>query len=68
MQEIEKHIRGNAKWTEFMKSKPERDQDPRDYMVRRSGWILPGHFGGKSGGLITLSTGNHANKVNYKKC
>lgn len=53
MQEIEKHIRGNAKWTEFMKSKPERDQDPRDYMVRRSGWILPGHFGGKSGGLIT---------------
>jgi hypothetical protein len=50
MQEIEKHIRGNAEWTEFMKSKPERDQDPRDYMVRRSGWILPGHFGGKSGG------------------
>ena len=49
-QEIDKHIRGNAEWAEFMKSGPKREQDPRDYMIRRSGWIMPGHFGAKSGG------------------
>lgn len=50
VKEVIKLLKPDTQYFEHLTTRPVRDCDPREYIVKRSGWILPGHFGGKSGG------------------
>jgi len=48
-QAIEK-LKKDSQYYEALTTKPMRDADPRDYIIKRSGWMMAGHFGAKTGG------------------
>ena len=50
IEEVVLKLQKDTQYYEALTTKPVRDADPRDYIIKRSGWILPGHFGAKSGG------------------
>ena len=43
-------LKNDTHYYESKTTRPVKEADPRDYIVKRSGWIMPGHFGAKSGG------------------
>jgi hypothetical protein len=43
-------LKNEPQYYESKTTRPVKEADPRDYIVKRSGWIMPGHFGAKSGG------------------
>ena len=50
VENVFKKLKKETQYYEALTTMPIRDADPRDYIIKRSGWILPGHFGAKSGG------------------
>ena len=50
VEDVVRKLKNDSQYYEDKTTRPFRDADPRDYIVKRSGWIMPGHFGAKSGG------------------
>jgi len=48
--EVVQGLKNDTQYYESRTTRLDRESDPRDYIIKRSGWILPGHFGAKSGG------------------
>jgi len=50
VKEAIKRLKCDTQYFDHLTTRPIRDSDPREYIVKRSGWIFPGHFGAKFGG------------------
>ena len=50
IEEVVFKLQKDTQYYDALTTRPVRDANPGDYIIKRSGWILPGHFGAKTGG------------------
>lgn len=50
IREVLEKLKDDRQYYELLTSRNVREVNPFEYFIKRSGWMLPGHFGAKSGG------------------